>query len=262
MNNQNISVLVTSGGTSEEIDDVRRISNTSTGSLGAQIADAFINQNENINLLYLCSEKAARPKSEKVDTKIITGVLSLKTAVEEECAKMKFDIIIHCMAVSDYMVKTVTDSELMTENVLERIGNTICGDSSSPYEAIKDGIENAPTISSSKISSDKENLIIILEKAPKVIALLRGLANDAVIVGFKLLSNVSEEELIDVGHTLLKKNDCDFVLANDMKTVKTGEHVGFLIDRNKEFEKAEGKEKIAEVIAEKTLMQLSPKGQN
>lgn len=253
LNNSEKNILITSGGTSEQIDDVRRITNSSTGSLGAEIADAFKSKCNDSNILYLCAESAIRPKADGIIIETITGVLSLKEAVEKACENTKFDIIIHCMAVSDYMVKSVTDSDFMAESVLENLSYTVCGDSSSPKEAIMDGIENVPTMIENKISSNKDNLIVVMEKSPKVISFLRPLAKDSVIVGFKLLSEVEEEDLINVGHMLLQKNDCDFVLANDLKTIKAGAHKGILIDKDKKTTSAIGKKQIAEMIADITL---------
>jgi len=140
--------------------------------------------------------------------------------------------------------------------VLERLSLLVCGDSSSPEEAVRDALLSPPIIREAKISSEKDNLIVVLEKAPKIIALYRDLAPDAVLVGFKLLSNVREDELVSAGFALLMKNDCDFVLANDLKTVRGGEHEGLLIARDGSYERASGKEAIAALIAERAVASL------
>jgi len=116
-----------------------------------------------------------------------------------------------------------------------------------------DALLSPPEIREAKISSDKENLIVVLERAPKIISLYRGLVPGAVIVGFKLLSDVSEEELVRAGHALLLKNDCDFVLANDLRTVRSGNHEGLLIARDGTFERAAGKEGVAALIVRRAL---------
>jgi phosphopantothenate-cysteine ligase len=110
---------------------------------------------------------------------------------------------------------------------------------------------NAPSArSGGKISSDLDDVLVVLERAPKVISMFRGLAPDAVIVGFKLLTDVSEDKLIRVGYGLLERNDCDYVLANDMKSLKGGGHIGHLIARDGSHGTYDGKEAIAEAIAE------------
>jgi hypothetical protein len=65
------------------------------------------------------------------------------------------------------------------------------------------------------------------------------------------LSGVSETQLIDTAYGLLKKNDCDYVLANDMRTIgEVALHKGHLIDRNKDYRTVEGKSEIASVIVD------------
>jgi len=222
-----LKILVTAGGTSEKVDDVRRITNSGTGRLGAKIADAFLAGGRECAVTYICSENAVRPEHD-ADVRVCDDVDSVKEAVEKACAENKYDVMIHSMAISDYRVK-----------------------------AVRDSLSSAQDIRESKISSDKEELIVVLEKAPKIIALLRGLAPDAVIVGFKLLSDANEEELVRAGHALLLKNDCDFVFANDMKTVRINRHEGILIARDGTYERAEGKDGIAALITERVLNKLS-----
>ncbi|MBR5730646.1 MAG: phosphopantothenoylcysteine synthase, partial [Firmicutes bacterium] len=77
------------------------------------------------------------------------------------------------------------------------------------------------------------------------------LAPEAVIVGFKLLDEVKKKELLDTAKRLMEKNDCDFVLANDYKTVQKGadKHVGYLMSRGGKVETFTGKQAIADGIA-------------
>ena len=51
-NDERLSVLITSGGTRENIDGIRFISNLSTGSTGATIADHFISQGHRVTYLH------------------------------------------------------------------------------------------------------------------------------------------------------------------------------------------------------------------
>jgi phosphopantothenate-cysteine ligase len=78
--------------------------------------------------------------------------------------------------------------------------------------------------------------------------MFRGLLPRAVIVGFKLLDGVSEERLTGVAHTLLVKNGCDFVLANDLRNIGGSGHVGHLVDRSGAYVTYKSKEAIARGI--------------
>lgn len=273
--------MITAGGTSEAIDDVRRITNSGTGTLGARIAEAFAASGYDCHIAYICSAGAVRPDAERsrklsgrgagvseaadvsgsapgggcfeIDVRIADDVSAVEAAVRQACAETGFDVIIHSMAIGDYRVRAVSDAELMADGVIERLSVLACGDSSSPDEAVRDALLSPPGIRESKISSDKENLVIVLEKAPKIIALYRGLAPGAVIVGFKLLSNAEEGELVRAGLALLMKNDCDFVLANDISTVRAGLHAGLLVCRDGTYERTSGKEGIAALIVKRVL---------
>jgi len=227
-----IKILITAGGTSEKIDDVRRITNSGTGMLGAKIAEAFAAGGRECAVTYICSENAVRPRLDaetgaSFKALVCDDVNAVKDGVYRACSETAYDVIVHSMAIGDYRVKAILDS-----------------------------LDSQQVIKESKISSDREELVVVLEKAPKIIAMLRGLAPDAVIVGFKLLSGVSEEVLRSAGHALLEKNDCDFVFANDMRTVRSDLHEGILIAKDGTFERASGKDGIAALIAERTLRSL------
>ena len=250
--------MITAGGTAEKIDDVRYIANSGTGRLGARIAEAFAADGRGCSILYICSENAARPALDGAvcETRVCGGIEAVRGAVMQACAETAFDVIIHSMAIGDYRVRAVSDAELMTRGVLERLSVLACGDSASPEEAVRGALLSPPQINESKISSEKENLVVVLEKAPKIIASLRGAAPGAVIVGFKLLSGADGEELARAGHALLLKNDCDFVFANDIETVRADRHEGLLIARDGTYERAAGKEEIAALITRRALERL------
>ncbi|GHU67803.1 phosphopantothenate--cysteine ligase [Clostridia bacterium] len=268
---QPIHILITAGGTSEKIDDVRRITNSGTGRLGALTAEAFAASGQPVRITYLCSASAVRPRiastrvmgqaldPDGVSLNVVHAddVSELQEAVARLGTERSFDIIVHSMAVGDYRVRAVSDAEQVAGEAVKRLSYLTCGDSSSPEEAIAGALLEPPLIRESKISSDKENLVVVLEKSPKIIGMLRGLAPKAVIVGFKLLSEVDEEELLRVGLGLLQKNDCDFVLANDMRTVRSNRQEGLLISADGSFERGYGKSGIADLIVMRTIAALS-----
>ena len=53
---------------------------------------------------------------------------------------------------------------------------------------------------------------------------------------------------IEVAKRLRNKNNCDLVVANDLATIKNGEHIGYIIDKNNEVEEAHGKDDIAKKL--------------
>ncbi|MDR1778617.1 MAG: phosphopantothenate--cysteine ligase [Clostridiales Family XIII bacterium] len=249
-----MNILITAGGTTEKIDSVRSITNTGTGRLGALIAAYFAHEKSVEKVYYVCNGRAVRPPggndTSKIEVIIADDTAALEQAVSRLCSEVPIHAVIHSMAVSDYRVRTVTTAEDLGAGIAA-LAETEKLDSGKVAACIcaSSGLRRGE-----KISSVLENPVILLEKTPKIIAQLRPQLPDAKIVGFKLLSGVSTEELIDTAYALLVKNDCDYVLANDMNTVSDGEqHTGYLIDRNKNTVTAVGKQRIAEAIV-KTIV--------
>lgn len=249
-------VLITAGGTTEKIDDVRAISNNSTGKLGTAIAEAFLSC-ESISIekiYYVCGQNAVVPSSDKVRIIRIDGVAQLASELQEILESRKVDIVIHSMAVSDYGVDFVT-----TKNSIFRSIETFITEKSDKLTTlpprdlasnITDYIfSNSAVNNENKLSSDINDLIISLKKTPKIIGMIKKLQPETTLVGFKLLSNVAKEELIDVGFGLLEKNNCEMVLANDMTRITKDSHTGHLIFKDRTYLTFETKAQIANAIA-------------
>lgn len=94
-------VLITAGGTSEPIDDVRVITNKSTGKTAAEIADALIRSG--IEVTYLHSTRAILPEGtcEKLQYETFQD---LKTHLLQTLQQNHYQAVIHAAAVSDYSV--------------------------------------------------------------------------------------------------------------------------------------------------------------
>jgi phosphopantothenate--cysteine ligase len=222
------NILITAGGTSEKIDEVRVISNFATGKLGLAVAKAFL-ENESMEIgkiYYLCDKSTHAPSHEKVEVVRVSGTQGLLDALKQILTENKIDAVIHSMAVSDYSVRGVT--------TLEEIQNN--------------GGEVHPGFIEGKISSDIDDLVILLKRTPKVIGEIKKLQEGSLLVGFKLLTNVEKKVLIDTACRLLEKNRCDFVLANDLTQIEGDKHIGYLISADGEYETFSTKQQIAEGI--------------
>ena len=73
-------IIITSGGTSERIDNVRKITNSSSGKLGSLIASKLIELNDfNIEkIYYICSKNAIKPTNTKIEIIEIVDTNDLK----------------------------------------------------------------------------------------------------------------------------------------------------------------------------------------
>jgi phosphopantothenate-cysteine ligase len=98
-----------------------------------------------------------------------------------------------------------------------------------------------------------------MNKTPKIIGMIKNLQPQTILVGFKLLNQVSHEQLIETGRTLLEKNNCDFVLANDLTSIQENNHVGYLINKDTTYQTYMSKEEIADGIAVSVIQKLLQK---
>ena len=252
-----MNILVTSGGTSEKIDNVRKITNSSTGKLGCTIAEAFATIEDVERIWYVCGENAPVPQCDKVEIIAIESTEDLLKVVLGICGRNVINAVVHAMAVSDYFVRKVSTIELISDSVAEQLREMdrealrlFNGPRLSLRERLFNAVRTAPGLNSySKLSSDKDGLMLFLDKTPKVLPYFRGMLPHGTIVGFKLLDSVDREFLISNAHQLLTQNDCDFVLANDLSEIEAVKHVGHLIDRNKTVTTYNTKAEIAEGIA-------------
>ena len=212
-------VIVTAGGCSEKIDAVRRITNTGTGRLGAETADTLIREKGAV-ITFICSGTSVKPVM-PCNIIIADTAEELLAAVKTELKRQRYDAFVHSMAVSDYSVEKVCD-------------------------------ENGNALSGGKISSEIAAPVIHLRRTPKIIAEIRPLSRDfspeMKLFGFKLLSGVTEDFLIEKACELREKNGCDYVIANLCENVGEKIHEAFIIDKSNRAKRLSGKREIAEMI--------------
>ncbi len=195
MNIHRMHAIVTAGGTTEQIDDVRVITNLSTGTMGHQIAGRLASQG--VEVIEICSESSLRSLSPMPGVTYDPFTTS-KSLAEKLSIHSGADIMVHSAAVSDYI----------------------------------------PITTQGKIRSDQEELNIRLVRAPKLIAQLRNLYGDeSFLVGFKLLSGSTDEELIEASLQQLTLNKLDLVVGNDLKRFTPLLHPVLITDKNGEAER-------------------------
>ncbi len=118
-----MNILITAGGTSESIDDVRKICNMATGRLGSLIADDFL-EDEKTHVTYVCSRSAVKPQNPRARILPVDDVRSLQNTIESEMRLIPYDAVVHSMAVSDYTVKYSISSESLTQRIAEAVRGT------------------------------------------------------------------------------------------------------------------------------------------
>lgn len=220
-----MNILITSGGTSEKIDQVRSITNHSTGQLGKIIAEHCLANGAIVTLL--TTEKAVKPAPhEQLTIRMIENTNQLLLAMRELVPA--HDVLIHSMAVSDYKPIYMAGFE----EVLASSDMTEFLDKSN---------------SQSKISSADDYQVLFLKKNPKIISKVKEWNPNIRLIGFKLLVDVSQEELLTTARSSLIKNQAELIVANDLTEISSGLHHAYLVGQNTVTE-AFSKEDIAEKL--------------
>ena len=94
-----MKILVTSGASREPIDAVRFLSNTSTGTTGAALADAWTRAGHTVVLL---RGTAAVAPAEAMENEIFSSAADLGARLARQLATGGFDLVVMAAAVADY----------------------------------------------------------------------------------------------------------------------------------------------------------------
>ncbi len=245
------NIIITAGPTNERIDSVMKITNMSTGALGAIIADELL-QEENLGTLYYISPKLAyKPKTQSDKLKLIKieSTLDLLRELKQLLTTENIYGVIHSSAVGDYFGEYTITGEMLAKEITNKIRQN----DFNPQDLEKiilSIIENPTTLTdnSHKISSYEKNLMVKLGLTPKVISHIKEYNPNVKLIGFKLLDGVSKEELIAVATKLLHKNNADYIVANDLSQIGNGLHPATIIDQNGIYQEVETKQEIAKTL--------------
>ena len=220
-----MKLLITSGGTSEKIDQVRSITNHSTGRLGTLIAESFLTQGDQVTLI--TTQSAVKPAAHpNLTIQIIENVQDLLETMQS-LVKIH-DVLIHSMAVSDYTPIYMTGFDQITasQDLTEFLNKTN---------------------DQGKISSKDEYQVLFLKQTPKIMSKVKKWNPDIHLIGFKLLVDVSKEELLSVARASFIKNKAEIIVANDLYDISNNQHHAYLVKENSVIE-ASTKEEIAQQL--------------
>lgn len=236
-----MNIIVTSGGTKEHIDNIRSITNKSTGELGKTISNRLADKGAKIYYVY---SGHTPPSGKNIYPIMIETVTNLEKEVTKLLNEKQIHFFIHAMAVSDFKFEGV----IYTEQIIKKLANKLAEKRLTEKEVYKILKSEFVVDNPEKIPSNLGDIALSLSQNIKIISLIKKLSPLTVLVGFKLLSNVSEEELFKAGYELLKKNDCAYVVANNLENITLDSHKAMIINTLGEYKTFNTKEEIAEGI--------------
>lgn len=254
-----MKLIITAGGTSEALDDVRRITNRATGRLGSLIAEEVSLQREAagrsgepLKIYYVCEEGAVQPRISCLEVVHTAGATNLKAALEDILRREPIDAVVHSMAVSDYAPDSVTTADALIRSAAKKLAAS----GEKPGEAqvraaLRQALREEGAFSGKgKLSSDADGLLVTFRRTPKVISVFKAMQPGMLLFGFKLLSGVTRQALFEAGLGILRRNRCDYVLATDAESLAGGGQTGYLLAPDGSFQELDGKPAIARRIAQ------------
>lgn len=219
-----MKILITGGGCREAIDNVRCVTNTSTGKTSAIIADYFSRQGCQVTVLTAAS--AIKPQGRCTIRSFVSGA-DLGHLLEEELTTQEYQLVIHAAAVSDFIPETV----------------------------IMDGVSVAAG-PEGKIPSGS-SMTLTFKAAPKLADRIKGWAKEGghrepTVVCFKLTSGADPEKVLAACKAILSRGAADFVIANDILNITAKSHpfvVNILKDNQVQaFQRGETEEEMAKIL--------------
>jgi phosphopantothenoylcysteine synthetase/decarboxylase len=206
-------VLITSGGTKVKIDMVRHIGNMSSGTFGSRIALEALKRDHDVT--FLKAKGSKDPFTPELPDRAL-GIVEYDMILEDARDN-------HSLYGKKFNVVTYEDFYDYQDKLYKLIENDNY-DSIVLAAAVSDyGVKNYVD---GKIRSKDSEMNIELDVLPKVISGVRSrsMNPNAYIVGFKLLVNSTDSELIYNATKQLYNNKLDLVVANDLRDIKCGDH--------------------------------------
>jgi phosphopantothenate-cysteine ligase len=238
-----MNVLVTGGGTIAPIDDIRTITNLSSGRFAAMITESCLERGAHVWHVHAPSAQLPLVRSSRfdLDTPDPTAELARLSRLHQA-----WKAALERLHLVPLRTGTVADYSESLRHVLttQSIDVAFLAMAVSDYE---------PVPHSGKISSDEDDLIVKCHRAPKVIGFVRDWAPSIYLVGFKLLSRASTADLIHQAESAGRTNRADLTVANDLQSLVAGEHTVHLVRAGHPPETLEPGPDLADRLVERVI---------
>ena len=181
-----MNCVVTAGPTYEPLDEVRRLTNFSTGKLGTELSNFLAARGHKVILLIgTMATHGGERRAQRVET--FTTTMDLREKLKAVSSK-KVDAIFHAAAVSDFS-----------------FGRIFAPDAAKKLVEIQ---------SAKKISTRQGKLLVELLPTPKIIAELRGWFPRTKIVGWKFEAEGKRPDAIEAARRQMVECSSDLCVVN------------------------------------------------
>ncbi len=237
-----MNILVTGGGTIAPIDDVRQIANASSGRFSSKITEAALERGARVWHLHAPGALLPFDEATRFDP---------DADLSEEIDRLRF-----FKANRDAHRDRLTVIPLATGTVPEYVEALRRSLAENPIEiallamAVSD---YAPEPVLGKLSSDEEELVLRCRRVPKVISAVREWAPEVYLVGFKLTSGATEDELIAQARRANETTRADLTVANDLRAYREGRHTLHLVRPGHPVERLGGPSDLAGRLVQRVV---------
>jgi|TARA_B110000881_G_scaffold62398_1_gene53968 phosphopantothenoylcysteine decarboxylase/phosphopantothenate--cysteine ligase len=214
----NLSILITAGGTKEPIDGARCITNISTGRTAASIANVFIKHKWDVT--FLSSHDSKLPSGTFKHIRF-TNIYDLEEKLNTLISENKFNALIHNAAVSDYVPINVDLNKKIN----------------SSEDKIFLEMKRSPKLIDSLLSKSKNRNIQL--------------------VAFKLTVNLDDTQKKKKVDQLIAHSNADLVVQNDISDRFENEQTHFNVyDKNGNISNFQYSTELGEALQEKIVKEL------
>jgi phosphopantothenoylcysteine synthetase/decarboxylase len=240
-----MNLLLTAGNTLVAIDRVRCITNIFTGRTGAAIARHAWERGHSVTLLTSHPEVVEVPPNERWAVLPYRTFEHLRDYMADAIRMGGLDAIVHCAAVSDYLMGGVY-SRAKGTHFRPESGRWESDDAAGP--ALVDRAAD-------KVKSDEPELWLRLVRAPKLIdCIRRDWFFRGLLVKFKLEAGIHDAQLLDIAERSRTHSQADLMVANTLGGASEYAYIGPLDGRYQRVTRAE--------LAERLLLALEQHPRN
>lgn len=179
-----MNCIVTAGPSYEPLDNVRRLTNFSTGRLGSELANFLAGKGHEVTLFL--GEQATWRMPIKASVQSFSTTMDLRDRLEM-AAKGEVHVVLHAAAVSDFGFGKVWQ---------------------------RTAEEKLVAVESGKVPTDLKDLLVELAPTPKIISELRMWYPEAIIIGWKFEVDGNREGAVAKAREQISENKTNACVAN------------------------------------------------
>ena len=204
------------------------ITNHSTGYLGKEIAELFLAKGHQVTLVTVKTAVKPEPKENLKITEITNVDSLLKVWSHLSRSTMSSSIVWLSLTILQFIWRISLSWKIRKTPANSYISLTL----------------------KARYLSASDYQVLFLKKTPKIISLVKQWNPNIQLVGFKLLANVSKEDLFKAARASLKRNQANIIVANDLGEITPNQHIAYLVDEKGE-EMVTTKSAIAQALYER-----------